>query len=355
MAVSTQVRVHSGSTWSEVSRVSDIRLRRKVGAGEASFRVNDASLALKNLLRTGRECEITITVGDQHKVFGGFIDRPEIEAEAPGHFNLLVRVVDLSHGAGWQRVVPAVAASGTKYTDMLKQFWAASWDVVDTASGGVADNDLTHAETYRPGHDYLASVTDDIVKRFLPNWHWWVSHNGTSSSGISKKLNVQPRGHVDKTGWITITESDIGPRFRVRPTVDPRNYITVCGDDDPDTASERPVSRIVTDTNSQGAYGVRHLVTKEGSVFDGGALSNICNSLLEQRRWDYLQGRFRIPDWSIEPGDNVNMYLPTIGSNDGNSGVPWVLIEVEEQVNQGSAERFGTFIEHSDAAFSRVT
>ena len=351
MAVTTQVRVHSGSTWSEVSRVSDIRLRRKAGAREASFQVNDASIALRNLFRYGRECEITVNVDGHSKVFGGFVDRPEIVAEVPGSFNLEVRLVDLSHGAGWQRVVPAIAASGSKYIDMLKQFWAQSWPEVETITG-VANNDLTHPETYRPGHDYLASVTDGIVNRFLPGWYWWVSHNGASDSGgIAKKLNVQPRGHVNKTVSVTIDENDIGPRFRLRPSVDPRNYITVCGDDDPDTASERPVSRISVDTASQAAYGVRHLVTKEGSVFDGGALVNACNSLLEQRRWDLLQGRFRLPDWSIEPGDKVSITLPTIGIDNA----PWILLEVEEQVNQGQAERYGTFVEHSDAAFARVT
>ena len=160
MAVYTQVRVHAGTTWSAVSTAADIRLRRKAGAGEASFRVPNASGALKNLLRTGRECEVSITVDGAYKVFGGFIDRPEIEVVAPGHYNILVRVVDLSHGAGWQRIVPASIASGTKYTDMLKQLWAQSWDVVETITG-VADHDLTHPETYRPGHDHLASVTDD--------------------------------------------------------------------------------------------------------------------------------------------------------------------------------------------------
>ena len=356
MAVYTQVRVHAGTTWSAVSTAADIRLRRKAGAGEASFRVPNASGALKNLLRTGRECEVSITVDGAYKVFGGFIDRPEIEVVAPGHYNILVRVVDLSHGAGWQRIVPASIASGTKYTDMLKQLWAQSWDVVETITG-VADHDLTHPETYRPGHDHLASVTDTIVRRFLPDWMWWVSHNGASASGgIAKKLNVQPRGHVDKTGNVTITENDIGHRFRIRPTMDPRNYITVCGDDDPDTASERPVSSIAVDANSQSAYGVRHLVTKEGSVFETGALGNICNSLLEQRRWDYMQGRFRILDWTIEPGDKVNLYLPTAGVDNGSGGgVPWILTEVEESVSQGQADRFGTFIEHSDAAFFRVT
>ena len=161
---------------------------------------------------------------------------------------------------------------------------------------------------------------------------------------------------MDKTGSVTITESDIGFQFRLRPSVDPRNYVTVCGDDDPDTASERPVSRIATDTSSQGSYGVRHLVTKEGSVFDGGALANICDSLLEQRRWDYMQGRFRIPDWSLEPGDKMNLYLPSAWVDNGSGGgVPWTLMEVEESVSQGRAERFGTFLEHSDAAFFRVT
>ena len=106
MALWTQVRVHSGSAWSVVSNVSDIRLRRKAGAGEASCRVNDASISLRNLFRTGRECEVTVNVDGHRKVFGGFVDRPEIVAEASGSFNIAVRVVDLSHGAGWHQVVP---------------------------------------------------------------------------------------------------------------------------------------------------------------------------------------------------------------------------------------------------------
>ena len=49
------------------------------------------------------------------------------------------------------------------------------------------------------------------------------------------------------------------------------------------------------------------------------------------------------------------MYLPTIGVNNGQSGVPWILMEVEERVSRGVAQRMGTFVEHVDAAFHRVS
>ena len=54
-------------------------------------------------------------------------------------------------------------------------------------------------------------------------------------------------------------------------------------------------------------------------------------------------------------GDKVGMYLPTIGVNNGANAVPWVLMEVEEEVNRGIAQRRGTFVEHNDAAYYRVT
>ena len=355
MAVTTQVRVHDGTSWQTVSNASSIRLRRRVGASEASFRVEDASITQRDLLRTGRECEVLITVGGVRKVFGGFIDRPRIQVESPGHFSIHPRVVDLSHGASWQRTIPLYAAAGTKYTDNIKDFWGVHWNDVDRASGGVVDHDLTHPERYSPGFDNLASLTNEIVQRYLPDWVWWVGHEGADANGIRKKLYVQPRGHNDRTASVTITENDIGPRFDIQPSVDPRNYITVVGDDDPEVSSTRPISVTASDANSQAAYGKRDLVTKESEVGDVGALNNIAASILEQRKFDLWQGRFKIENWSLEPGDKVYMYLPTIGVNNGNSGVPWILMEVEERVNRGAAQRWGTFVEHNDAAFIRVT
>ena len=60
MAVSTEVRVHDGAAWQTIANASDIRLRRRAGSGEASFRVNDASLEQLALIRTGRECEVVV-------------------------------------------------------------------------------------------------------------------------------------------------------------------------------------------------------------------------------------------------------------------------------------------------------
>ena len=355
MAVTTLVRVHDGSSWQVVANTSRIRVRRRVGAAEASFRVEDASIAQRDLLRTGRECEVVITIDESTKVFGGFIDRPRLRVQSPGHFSIHPRVVDLSHGAGWQRTIPLHADEDTKYTDNIKDFWGVHWSAVDRTSGGVADHALTHPEKYTPGYDNLASFTNEIVQRFLPDWVWWVGHNGTDANGIKKKLFVQPRGHNDLTGSVTITENDIGPRFDIQPTVDPRNHITVVGDDDPETDSNWPLSSIAQDTNSQSAYGRRDMVTKESEVGDTDALNNVATSILEQRKFDLWQGRFKIDNWTLEPGDKVAMYLPTIGVNNGNSGVPWILMEVEEQVNRGVAQRWGTFVEYNDAAFIRVT
>ena len=76
---------------------------------------------------------------------------------------------------------------------------------------------------------------------------------------------------------------------------------------------------------------------------------------MEQRKFDLWEGRFRIGNWDIEPGDKVSMYLPTVGVNNGSAGVPWILMEVEERVDQGAAQRWGTFVEHNDAAYHRVT
>ena len=355
MSVTTQVRVHDGTSWHVVANASNIRLRRRAGASEASFRVENASITQRDLLRTGRECDVVITVDGVRKVFGGFIDRPRIQVEFPGHFSIHPRVVDLSHGAAWQRTIPLYAPAGTKYTDNIKDYWGIHWYEVDRISGGVVDDSSTHPEKYSPGYDNLASFTNEIVQRYLPDWVWWVGHNGTDANGIQKKLFVQPRGHNDLTVSVTITENDIGPRFDIQPTVDPRNHITVAGDDDPEASSSYPVSGIAEDSPSQAAYGRRDLVTKESEAADQEALRNVGVALLEQRKFDLWQGRFKIENWTLEPGDKVAMYLPTIGVNNGNSGVPWILMEVEEQVNRGTAQRWGTFVEHNDAAFIRVT
>ena len=355
MAVTTLVRVHDGSIWQTVDNASDIRLRRRLGSGEASFRVMDASIAQRDLLRTGRECEVVVTVNGERKTFGGFIDRPRIQVEAPGSFNIHPRVVDLSHGAAWQRTLPLYADENTKYTEILKDFWFVHWGDVDSSGGGVVDHDTTHPEKFSPGYDTLASLTNEIVHRFLPDWVWWVGHEGADANGIEKKLYVQPRGYTDRTATVTITENDIGVPFNVQPSVDPRNRITVVGDDDPTADSSWPVHIVAEDTNSQSAYGVRNLVTKESEVVDLDALRTVGTSLLEQRKFDLWEGRFRIVNWDIEPGDKVSMYLPTVGVNNGSAGVPWILMEVEERVNQGAAQRWGTFVEHNDAAYHRVT
>ena len=349
MAVSTEVLVRDPS-WKTIANASNIRLRRRLASGEASFRVEGATTGQLELIRTGRECEISITVDGNRKVFGGFIDRPRVQVDAPGSFNVFPRVVDLSQGAAWRRTVPLFAASGTKYTDNIKDYWAIHWSEVDRS--GVEDHASTHPEQYSPGFDTLASFTNEIVQRFLPDWVWWVGHNGRSAAGIAKKLFVQPRGHTDKT-HITIGENDVGYRFEVQPVVDPRNKIIVVGDED--ISQNWPKFVTVDDTYSQSAYGVRDLVTKESEVGDTAGLRTIGRSVLEKRKFDLWQGRFQIHDWSIEPGDKVNLYLPTIGVNNGPGGVPWVLMEVEETVQQGKAERFGTFVEHNDAAFFRVT
>ena len=255
-----------------VANASNIRLRRRVGASEASFRVEDASITQRDLLRTGRECEIVITVDGARKAFGGFIDRPRIQVASPGHFSIHPRVVDLSHGAAWRRTFPLYAPAGTKYTDNIKDYWGIHWYEVDRTSGGVADDSSTHPEKYSPGFDNLASFTNEIVQRYLPDWVWWVGHNGTDANGIQKKLFVQPRGHNDLTVSVTITENDIGPRFDIQPTIDPRNYITVVGDDDPEVSSGSPVNVAAEDANSQSAYGIRDLVTKESEAADQEAL-----------------------------------------------------------------------------------
>ena len=353
MAVTTQVRVHDETSWHVVANASNIRLRRRAGASEASFRVENASITQRDLLRTGRECDVVITVDGVRKVFGGFIDRPRIQVESPGSFSIHPRVVDLTHGAVWRRAAAVAGPVQTKYTDIIKDHWAVSWGEVDRT--GVEDHYLTHPEEYRAGFDTLASFTSEVVQRYLPDWVWWVGHNGTDANGIQKKLFVQPRGHNDLTVSVTITENDIGPRFDIQPTVDPRNYITVVGDDDPEVSSGSPVNVAAEDANSQSAYGIRDLVTKESEAADHEALRNVGVAILEQRKFDLWQGRFKIENWTLEPGDKVAMYLPTIGVNNGNSGVPWILMEVEEQVNRGTAQRWGTFVEHNDAAFIRVT
>ena len=353
MALWTQVRVHDGTSWQVLANASNIKLRRRAGEGEASFRVNDATIAQRDLLRTGRECEITITVGGHTKLFGGFIDRPRIQVESPGHFSIHPRVVDLSHGAAWQTVTLLRAARSTKYTDIIKQIWRYYWNQVDRSQ--VQDSVLTHPEPYYPGFDTLASFTSEVVDRYLPGWVWWVGHDGADASGITKKLYVQPRGHNDRTGSVTITENDVGGRFGIQPTVDPRNHVLVVGDDDPATDADRPVIGTATDTNSRDAYGLRKLVTKESDVADPDALRTVAKALLEQRKFDLWQGRFKIDNWSIEPGDKVSMHLPTVGVNNGRSGVPWILMEVEESVSRGTAQRWGTFVEHNDAAYFRQT
>lgn len=355
MAATVTIRVHDGGNWNTLpeAQVGPVRLRRRVGAGEASFQLNDASIAQRDLLRTGRECEIVLTVGGETQTFGGFLDRPRLRAESPGHFNIRPRVVDLSHGAAWHNVIDLFSEAGTKYTDTLKGFWGVNWSTVDTS--GVADDPATHPEQYRPGYTNLAHLTSEIVGRYLKDWVWYVAHNGADGNGILKQLYVQPRGSNDLTGSVIIGEGDLSLPFEVEPSVDPRNHIRVVGDDDPDQDQDRPVSVSVDDANSQAAYGLRDLVIKESDVTDTGGLTNAGQGVLERRKFDLWQGRFRIHRWDLQPGDKVLLYLPAIGVNNGGAGVPWVLEEVEERLEQGVARRWGTFVEHVDAAFFRVS
>ena len=354
MAVNVLVRVYDGSVWHILSNVSDVRLRRRAGSGEASFRVNDASLAQLALLRTGRECEVVLTVDGERKVFGGYVDRPRVQVDVPGSFNIHPRIVDLSHGAAWRTTLPLFSNVDSKYTEIIKDNWGVYWSAVDRV-GGVTDHSSTHPERYTPGYDSLASFTNEVVERYLPDWVWWVGHDGADANGILKKLFVQPRGYTDRTASVFFGENDIGIPFQVQPTVDPRNDITVVGDDNPSVNSNWPVYFTSEDTNSQAAYGIRSMVTKENEVVDAGALRTVGVSLLEQRKFDLWQGRFQIRNWNVEPGTKVSMYLPTIGVNNGANAVPWVLMEVEERVNRGMAQRWGTFVEHNDAAYYRVT
>ena len=194
MAVNALVRVYDGSVWHTVSNVSDVRLRRRAGSGEASFRVNDATLAQLDLLRTGRECEIVLIVDGERKVFGGYVDRPRVQVEVPvpGSFNIHPRIVDLSHGAAWRTTLPLFSNVDSKYTDIIKDNWGVYWSAVDRVSG-VTDDPSTHPERYTPEYDSLASFTNEIVERYLPDWVWWVGHDGADANGIRKKLFVQPR------------------------------------------------------------------------------------------------------------------------------------------------------------------
>lgn len=122
----------------------------------------------------------------------------------------------------------------------------------------------------------------------------------------------------------------------------------------PEVDGNWPLYVTTFDTSSRSAYGTRLLVVRESEAGSTSELNNIARSMLEQRKFDLLQGRFNIENWTLEPGDKVSMYLPTIGVNNGASGVPWVLMEVEEQVNRGVTQRWGTFVEHVDAASIRV-
>ena len=353
MPITTQVRVHDGTSWRVVSNASNIRLRRRVGASEASFRVENASITQRDLLRTGRECEVVITVDGARKVFGGFIDRPRIGAKAPGHFAIFPRVVDLTHGATWHTGFQFTWPAGTKYTQIIWDTWYGRWNEVDRS--GIQDNSLIAPDVYRLGFETLGRFMEKIGKEYLPDWVWWVGHDGADANGIQKKLYVQPRGHNDRTGSVTVTEDDIGFDYQIQPTVDPRSDVLVVGDDDPEVDGNWPLYVTTFDAGSRSAYGTRLLVARESEAGSTSELNNIARSMLEQRKFDLWQGRFKIENWTLEPGDKVSMYLPTIGVNNGTSGVPWILMEVEEQVNRGVAQRWGTFVEHNYAAFIRVT
>ena len=201
-------------------------------------------------------------------------------------------MVDLTHGAAWHRVFYLQASPQTRYTAIIEDLWRNAWGEVDRSQ--IQHDEREHPEAWRLVYGNLAESTSEIVERYLPGWSWRVGHGGANSDGLVKKLFVKPRDYNDRTREVTITGEDIGYRFEIEPSVDPRNFIVVTGDDDPASDQGRPLYFGADDRNSRAAYGTRDLVVRESGAGGLDSLQNAAVAILEQRKFDLWQGRFDI-------------------------------------------------------------
>ena len=363
---SSLIRVHDGAVWQELAVVSSIRMKKRVGGGTAQFFIPDATLAEVALLRTGALVEITYSVDGDIVNFGGYVDVPEISVRTNGHFDLSLKIVDLTHRAGWQVVKNSGGqagdtwASGTKLTDIIVAIFTNSWGgatALDT-SGIVSDSEIVNDE-YIIHNEYIGRAVDKIVKQFLPDWDWWVEHDGGVTLGLDMKVVCGPRGSNDRTNTIELTEDDVGPKFRLKPAIDPRGTVYMVGADDPANPTpgfdHRPLWAPAIKAASNTAYGPRDLVERDPELT---TLTDIAISALAvgaRRNFATLQGRFRAFNWSLLPGDKILLYLPTIGVDDGGGGgTEWVVVETEDRYHQNRARRWVTLRETPAAAQTRV-
>ena len=364
---SSLIRVHDGAVWQELAIVSSIRIKKRVGGGQAQFFIPDASLAEVALLRTGALVEITYSVDGDIVVFGGYVSTPDISVRTNGHFDLIIKIEDLTHRAGWQIVKASGGtagdtwATGTKFTDIIVAIFANSWGGVTAldTSGIVSDLEVTD-EDYVIHNEYIGRAVDKIVKQFLPDWDWWIEHDGGVTLGLDMKVVCGPRGSNDRTSTIELTEDDVGPKFRLKPAVDPRGSVYTVGADDPANPTpgydDRPLWVVANKAASNAAYGQRDLIERDPELASLTDLAVNALAIGARRNFATLQGRFRAFNWSLLPGDKILLYLPTIGIDDGvGGGTEWVVVETEDRYHQNRARRWATLRETPGAAETRVS
>lgn len=353
------VRVHDGTDWQEIIGANSIRIVKRVGGGQASFFVPDATVALADLMRTGRECEITYVVDGNTVEFGGYIHEPERLARTPLHFDMNIKVQDLTHGATWAMVrrgngtLGDTWAAGTDFVDIMTDIFSNSW-FDGNLNLSVDANPIDTSEEYQIHFEILGRAADKIVKEFLKDWVWWIGHDGAVAGGLDKRLFVQERGANDLTLSVVLTEDDIHPKFRMKPVVTPMSDIYFVGDDDPLTDEVDPLLAASIDAASNTAYGRRESLTRSQETKNTLDLLVQAQGLGEQRNYDLLETKLRVFDWSLKPSDKILLFLPTVGVNDGAGAVPWVVDETEDRFHQGRARRWITLKETRAAAVTRV-
>lgn len=357
-----RVRVYDGTDFIEIEQANSIRIRARHAGGQASFFIPDATIAQKDLCRQGRECEIVLIIGGETITFGGYISTPILKSRNPLHFDLAIKVEDLTHGAAWYAVRDSGADLGdewvpaTDYVDIIKDIFSNSWPGgIDVTGVDANALDTAAGETYQIHYDYIGRSVNKIVKEYLQDWVWFIKHNGTDSNGIIKKVFVTGRGSVDRTGTIELTEETVGYKWQMQPIHDPRSLVIAVGDDDPSTDLFDPLFASSESTASVTAYGERELIMRVPEAKNTLELLIVAQGISEVRNFDLNEIKLRVYDWTLKPNDKILLYLPTVNIDDGaGGGVEWVVKETEDRYHQNRPRRWVVLRETRATAALRV-
>jgi hypothetical protein len=310
------------------------KITKRVGPGQADFRIPDASLADRNLCQPGREVHVTLTVGSEAVTFGGYVGKPRVIVDAPQHFSLQVEVVALNYGASLKMVfIQPFPNPPTRYTDMLDTLWAGYWPEVDRSGIQVDARDTDEEMTFVYGD--LARFTNRICRQLLGDYVWWVEW-----AGLTRVLRAG-RYNYNLTGK-TINEMDIGWSYELAPQDwDYRSEIHVVGGDgggpdpsDPGGGGYGDYFAVYGKYPSVPPADPRPILIHDPNV--------ATNEQAAQRAWGEHwrrrlrhKVRFALQDYSLVPGNVVTLNLPTIGVNNEAYSVE----QTEDTYERGRVER----------------